>query len=107
MHTQISHLTIYKNNLTQYPHIHHIKQTFLHPRLLPIPTQTLYPLPPNPTNQQPLQNIYLPKPPPSHNPLILHIHTIQQLHHFLHYIHHNLKLFIHQFSPPPISFILP
>ena len=42
MHTQIWDLRMYKNNVSQYPHIDEIKQTFLDGGLVAIPTETVY-----------------------------------------------------------------
>ncbi|WP_145441258.1 Sua5/YciO/YrdC/YwlC family protein, partial [Staphylococcus saprophyticus] len=58
-------------------------------------------------NETPIKHIYTPKPTPSHNPLILHIYKVQQIQPFTHNLSKQVQILINQFSPPPISFILP
>ena len=52
MHTQIWDLRMYKNNVSQYPHIDEIKQTFLDGGLVAIPTETVYGLGANARNEK-------------------------------------------------------
>lgn len=44
---------------------------------------------------------------PSDNPLIVHIHSIEQLDDFVEYIDDKVKVLMDEFWPGPISFILP
>lgn len=107
MHTQIWDLRMYKNNVNQYPHIDEIKQTFLDGGLVAIPTETVYGLGANARNEEAVENIYVAKGRPSDNPLIVHIHSIEQLDDFVEYIDDKVKVLMDEFWPGPISFILP
>ncbi|OMG44744.1 translation factor Sua5, partial [Paenibacillus macerans] len=93
--------------VSQYPHIDEIKQTFLDGGLVAIPTETVYGLGANARNEEAVENIYVAKGRPSDNPLIVHIHSIEQLDDFVEYIDDKVKVLMDEFWPGPISFILP
>lgn len=72
-----------------------------------MPTETVYGLAADATNDEAIQKVFQAKGRPGDNPLIIHIHDISQLDAFVSYIDNKVRLLMDEFWPGPISFILP
>jgi L-threonylcarbamoyladenylate synthase len=107
MKTHIWDLRQYERNLTTYDGIEDIKSIFEKGGLIAIPTETVYGLGGDARNNQAIEKIYEAKGRPSDNPLIVHIHELDQLKAFTDELTKEIKLLMNAFWPGPISFILP
>lgn len=107
MKTHIWDLRQYERNLTSYDGIEDIKSIFEKGGLIAIPTETVYGLGGDARNNQAIEKIYEAKGRPSDNPLIVHIHELDQLKAFTDELTKEIKLLMNAFWPGPISFILP
>ncbi len=70
------------------------------------PTETVYGLGADITNENALQKIFTAKGRPSDNPLIVHIHALEQLGQVTSAIPENAQAFIQHFFPGPLTLIL-
>lgn len=73
MDTKIWDVREYNEDLQQYPKINEIKDIVLNGGLIGLPTETVYGLAANATNEEAVAKIYEAKGRPSDNPLIVHI----------------------------------
>lgn len=87
--------------------LNEIKSMYQNGALIAIPTETVYGLGANACDEKAVENIYKAKGRPSDNPLIIHIHDVKQLSHFVESVDDKVKLLMDNFWPGPISFILP
>ncbi|MEJ7410273.1 L-threonylcarbamoyladenylate synthase, partial [Staphylococcus epidermidis] len=72
METKIWDLREYSKNIEEYPYIKEIKDVVLNGGLVALPTETVYGLGADATNQEAVSKIYQAKGRPSDNPLIVH-----------------------------------
>ncbi|RRJ35283.1 threonylcarbamoyl-AMP synthase, partial [Pseudomonas aeruginosa] len=72
-----------------------------------LPTETVYGLGADATNQEAVSHIYEAKGRPSDNPLIVHIHDMSQMNDFIDEVEPKVQRLMEAFWPGPISFILP
>ncbi len=77
--TKIWDVREYNEDLQQYPKINEIKDIVLNGGLIGLPTETVYGLAANATDEEAVAKIYEAKGRPSDNPLIVHIHSKVQL----------------------------
>lgn len=75
--------------------------------LVAIPTETVYGLAANALNPNAVLKIYETKGRPTFNPLIVHVHDVNQFHHFVNNVPEAVQLLAASFSPGPITFVLP
>ena len=83
METKIWDLRSYRNDINQSPDIQEIKDTVINGGLVALPTETVYGLGADATNQKAVSQIYEAKGRPSDNPLIVHIHDMSQMNDFV------------------------
>lgn len=76
-------------------------------RLVAIPTETVYGLGGNALDEQAVTQIFEAKQRPKFDPLILHLDSIEKAEPFVEEIPPVIKKLAHQFSPGPITYILP
>ncbi len=107
LETKIWDLREYSKNIEQYPYIKEIKDVVLNGGLVALPTETVYGLGADATNQEAVSKIYQAKGRPSDNPLIVHIHDISQMDRFIDKLDPKVRQLMDAFWPGPISFILP
>ena len=107
MNTKIWDVRGYIDNLASFPEIDDIKQIYHQGGLIALPTETVYGLGANALDSTAIKKIYQAKGRPSDNPLIVHIHSLEQLADFTSGITDEVKLLMKHFWPGPISFILP
>ncbi len=106
--TKIWDVREYNEDLQQYPKINEIKDIVLNGGLIGLPTETVYGLAANATDEEAVAKIYEAKGRPSDNPLIVHIHSKDQLKDFTYIFEICIGEKLHAaFWPGPISFILP
>ncbi|CAM3184254.1 L-threonylcarbamoyladenylate synthase [Staphylococcus argensis] len=84
-----------------------IKGQFEASELVVIPTETVYGLGGNACSDEAVKRIYEAKGRPSDNPLIVHIHSMDQLGDFVQKVSPEVQELMRAFWPGPISFILP
>ncbi|AGZ24861.1 MULTISPECIES: L-threonylcarbamoyladenylate synthase [Staphylococcus] len=107
METKIWDLRKYSNDIHQSPDVQEIKDTVLNGGLVALPTETVYGLGADATNQEAVSHIYEAKGRPSDNPLIVHIHDMSQMNDFIDEVEPKVQRLMEAFWPGPISFILP
>lgn len=107
METKIWDLRTYRNDINQSPDIQEIKDTVINGGLVALPTETVYGLGADATNQKAVSHIYEAKGRPSDNPLIVHIHDMSQMNDFVDTLKPKVQSLMEAFWPGPISFILP
>lgn len=105
--TKIWDVREYNEDLQQYPKINEVKDIVLNGGLIGLPTETVYGLAANAKDEQAVTKIYEVKGRPSDNPLIIHIHSKEQLEDFTYAIDERIDKLMDAFWPGPISFILP
>lgn len=105
--TKIWDVREYNEDLQQYPKINEIKDIVLNGGLIGLPTETVYGLAANATDEEAVAKIYEAKGRPSDNPLIVHIHSKGQLKDFTYTLDPRVEKLMQAFWPGPISFILP
>jgi L-threonylcarbamoyladenylate synthase len=76
-------------------------------QVIGIPTETVYGLAANALCPKAVSNIFSVKQRPSSNPLILHVANLQQAESYIQEFHDELKVLYKQFSPGPITFLVP
>jgi L-threonylcarbamoyladenylate synthase len=76
-------------------------------QVIGIPTETVYGLAANALCPKAVFNIFSVKQRPSSNPLILHVANLQQAESYIQEFHDELKVLYKQFSPGPITFLVP
>ena len=76
-------------------------------QVIGIPTETVYGLAANALCPKAVSNIFSVKQRPSSNPLILHVANLQQAESYIQEFHYELKVLYKQFSPGPITFLVP
>ena len=106
METYVWDVRNYVHDLSTYPQIEEIRAGFEDNELIAIPTETVYGLAANARSAAAVAKVYLAKGRPSDNPLIVHIHSQEQLD-FVREIHPAAQQLMNHFWPGPISFILP
>ena len=82
-------------------------QHLLHNNVVAIPTETVYGLAANALNPQAVIKIFEAKNRPTFNPLIVHCHNWQDAAKYVTHIPKKLQPLIENFSPGPITFLLP
>lgn len=105
--TKIWDVREYNEDLQQYPKINELKDIVLNGGLIGLPTETVYGLAANATDEEAVAKIYEAKGRPSDNPLIVHIHSKDQLKGFTYTLDARVEKLMQAFWPGPISFILP
>lgn len=75
--------------------------------LVAIPTETVYGLAANALDAVAVAKIFEAKERPSFDPLIVHTHSLQEVHHFVTEIHPALLKLAKQFWPGPLTLLLP
>ncbi|AWV98422.1 L-threonylcarbamoyladenylate synthase [Arcticibacterium luteifluviistationis] len=75
--------------------------------LVGLPTETVYGLAANALNAKAVAKIFEAKERPSFDPLIIHTDSIQKVKDFVQYIPLDLEVLLKQFSPGPITVLLP
>ncbi|GDX51690.1 threonylcarbamoyl-AMP synthase [Bacteroidota bacterium] len=75
--------------------------------VIAIPTETVYGLAADATNKKAIERIFEIKNRPSDNPLICHFYSFEQAKIFLNSYPKYVELIVNQFTPGPISFLLP
>ncbi len=75
--------------------------------VIAIPTETVYGLAADATNKKAIERIFEIKNRPSDNPLICHFYSFEQAKTFLNSYPKYVELLINQFTPGPVSFLLP
>ncbi|TDM10528.1 L-threonylcarbamoyladenylate synthase [Macrococcus lamae] len=106
METYVWDVRNYVDDLSTYPQIDSINAAFHSDELIAIPTETVYGLAANAFSPEAVGKVYTAKGRPSDNPLIVHIHQMDQLE-FADYIHPAARQLMDVFWPGAISFILP
>ena len=76
-------------------------------QVIGIPTETVYGLAANALCPKAVSNIFSVKQRPTSNPLILHVANLQQAESYIQEFHDELKVLYMQFSPGPITFLVP
>ncbi|WP_256083814.1 L-threonylcarbamoyladenylate synthase, partial [Staphylococcus aureus] len=84
-----------------------VKDIVLNGGLIGLPTETVYGLAANATDDEAVAKIYEAKGRPSDNPLIVHIHSKGQLQDFTYTLDPRVEKLMQAFWQGPISFILP
>lgn len=84
-----------------------IKTALTYGEVIGLPTETVYGLAGDATNPEAIQKIFNAKGRPQDNPLIVHIHSIEQLEKFAEIPDERVLKLMEKFWPGPISFILP
>lgn len=84
-----------------------IKTALMYGEVVGLPTETVYGLAGDATNPEAIQKIFNAKGRPQDNPLIVHIHSIEQLEKFAEIPDERILKLMEKFWPGPISFILP
>lgn len=72
-----------------------------------MPTETVYGLAADATNDAAIEKVFHAKGRPADNPLIVHIHNVNQLDTFVSHIDDKVRVLMDALWPGPISFILP
>lgn len=106
MQTKVWDVCNYVDDLSTYPHINDIIQQFHAGHMIAIPTETVYGLAVDATNEEAVKQVFQAKGRPSDNPLIVHIYSKDQLD-FVSPIEERVNRLMDAFWPGPISFILP
>ncbi|KAA1039261.1 L-threonylcarbamoyladenylate synthase [Macrococcus equipercicus] len=106
MKTYVWDVRNYVDELSTYPQITEIIAAFEADALVAIPTETVYGLAANAYSPAAVGKVYAAKGRPSDNPLIVHIHQLEQLD-FIEYIHPAARRLMAAYWPGAISFILP
>ncbi|MCS4487023.1 L-threonylcarbamoyladenylate synthase [Staphylococcus americanisciuri] len=107
MKTTIWDVRDYTNNLADYPKLSEIVDIYRQGGLISLPTETVYGLGADATNEQAVQGIYQAKGRPSDNPLIVHIYDAEQMDDFVAHVSEATQKLMDAFWPGPITFILP
>lgn len=97
----------FTSNLIEYPYLSDIIETYKQGGLVALPTETVYGLGADATNDDAVKRIYEAKGRPSDNPLIVHIYDTKQLEDFVESISEATERLMEAFWPGPITFILP
>lgn len=84
-----------------------IKTALTYGEVIGLPTETVYGLAGDATNSEAIQKIFNAKGRPQDNPLIVHVHSIEQLKKFAEIPDERVLKLMEKFWPGPISFILP
>ena len=84
-----------------------IKTALTYGEIIGLPTETVYGLAGDARNPEAIQKIFQAKGRPQDNPLIVHIHSIDQLEEFAEIPDERVLKLMRTFWPGPISFILP
>ena len=107
MKTTVWDVRDYTSNLIDYPNLSEIIETYQQGGLVALPTETVYGLGADATNEKAVQRIYEAKGRPSDNPLIVHIYDTDQLDDFVTHVSETTEKLMEAFWPGPITFILP
>ncbi|MCE5039271.1 L-threonylcarbamoyladenylate synthase [Staphylococcus auricularis] len=107
METKVWDLRPYRDDLTRYPDLSEIQQIYRQGGLIALPTETVYGLGANALDESAVRHVYEAKGRPSDNPLIIHVHSEDQLNDFVSHIPADTQKLMDAFWPGPISFILP
>lgn len=83
------------------------KELLEHGEVVAIPTETVYGLAANALNTDAVGQIFKVKNRPSFDPLIIHLHSKEQLENLCHSIPKEFHILYEAFCPGPITFILP
>jgi len=78
-----------------------------HGELVAIPTETVYGLAANALNAEAVLKIYETKGRPAFNPLIVHVHDINQFEKYATEVPDLVKILAEKFSPGPLTYVLP
>ncbi|MBF0715632.1 L-threonylcarbamoyladenylate synthase [Gemelliphila palaticanis] len=104
MDTEIIDLS-HNNNLNN--DYNKIKKYYLEGKLIAIPTETVYGLSADATNDSAVKKIYEAKGRPSDNPLIVHFYEVSQLDNIVEFNDENIKKLMDTFWPGPMTLVLP
>ncbi|WP_436855810.1 L-threonylcarbamoyladenylate synthase [Staphylococcus caeli] len=107
MNTKIWDLRQEHQSTEELDALKEMKRIFENDGLIALPTETVYGLGADARNEQAIHKVYEAKGRPSDNPLIVHIHTLDQLEAFTSGITEEIKKLMKAFWPGPISFIVP
>ncbi|MBF0713194.1 threonylcarbamoyl-AMP synthase [Gemella sp. GH3] len=102
MKTEIIEINIDDNQIFEK-----LKDYYKKGKLVAIPTETVYGLSADATNDKGTKNIYKAKGRPSDNPLIVHFAKLEQLDNIVSLDNENVKKLISAFWPGPMTVILP
>lgn len=94
-------------NESTFHKLEEIKTALTYGEIIGLPTETVYGLAGDATNAEAIGKIFSAKGRPSDNPLIVHIHNIEQLSTFVEINDERVLELMEHFWPGPISFILP
>ena len=75
--------------------------------IVALPTETVYGLAADATNNAAIQKIFAAKNRPSDNPLICHFNSVEQIEQYVETIPAYALALMHEFCPGPLSFLLP
>jgi L-threonylcarbamoyladenylate synthase len=75
--------------------------------LVAIPTETVYGLAANALNPEAVLKIYETKGRPAFNPLIVHVHDVNQFEKYATEVHPLIRILAEKFSPGPLTYVLP
>ncbi|WP_430534980.1 L-threonylcarbamoyladenylate synthase [Listeria rocourtiae] len=103
METKIWHVTK-ENEIQTYLEVAKLLQAG---ETVAFPTETVYGIGADATNEQAVAKIYEAKGRPSDNPLIVHVADQSQIHEFVQKIPSNAKKLMKEFWPGPLTIILP
>ncbi|SCT36390.1 L-threonylcarbamoyladenylate synthase [Staphylococcus caeli] len=107
MNTKIWDLRQMEQSSEELDALNEMKDIFENGGLIALPTETVYGLGADARNEQAIHKVYEAKGRPSDNPLIVHIHTLDQIDAFSSGITDEIKKLMKAFWPGPISFIVP
>lgn len=107
MDTKIWDFRNFEGHLPKDEDIQEIKSIYQQGGLIALPTETVYGLGGNAKDDNAVKAIYEAKGRPSDNPLIIHIHSMDQLANFTKNISPETFTLMRYFWPGPISFIVP
>lgn len=97
----------YVNSGDNYPHLKEAAELLQSGEVVAFPTETVYGLGADATNEEAVAKIFLAKGRPSDNPLIVHIANKEQLSAIVSHIPEKAKILMEAFWPGPITFVLP
>ncbi|MGM9988828.1 MAG: L-threonylcarbamoyladenylate synthase [Bacillaceae bacterium] len=95
------------DNGDNYPHLAEAANLLADGEVVAFPTETVYGLGADATNDEAVEKIFTAKGRPSDNPLIVHISNKEQLDYIVSSVPEKAKVLMNTFWPGPITFVLP
>ena len=92
--------------MTDSTQIKRAAQALIQGHLVAIPTETVYGLAANATDEHAIARIYSVKGRPSNHPLIVHVSSFDAIHHWAHDIHEYVHFLARDFWPGPMTLVL-